>query len=46
MGIPDEAVVATVGDRGAYADKDLAKGKNGAAFIAVHCPTEKIKTHA
>jgi hypothetical protein len=46
MGIPDEMVVATVGDRGAHADKDLAEAKNGATFIAVHCPTERIKTHA
>jgi len=46
MGIPDEMVVATLGDRGAYADKDLAEAKSGATFITVHCPTEKIKTHA
>ena len=35
-----------LGTEEAYADKDLAAAKNGAAFIAVHCPTEKIKTHA
>ena len=29
-----------------YADKDLAEAKNGAAFITVHCPTEKFKTLA
>jgi hypothetical protein len=38
--------VATVGDRGAYAHKDLAAAKKGAAFICVGCPTEKIKTDA
>jgi hypothetical protein len=46
MGIPDEMAVATVGDRGVYADKGLKAAKNGAAFIAVHCPSEKIKIHA
>jgi hypothetical protein len=30
----------------AYADKDLAMAKLGAAFIAVHCPTEVTKTAA
>jgi hypothetical protein len=35
-----------LGTEEAYADKDLKAAKNGAAFIAVHCPTEKIKTHA
>jgi hypothetical protein len=34
------------GTEAAYADKDLAAAKNGAAFIAVHCPTTKIKTDA
>jgi hypothetical protein len=34
-----------LGTEEAYADKDLQAAKNGAAFIAVHCPTEKIKTH-
>jgi hypothetical protein len=32
------------GTEAAYADRDLAAAKNGAAFIAVHCPSEKIKT--
>jgi hypothetical protein len=35
-----------LGTEEAYADEDLAAAKNGAAFIAVHCPTEKIKTDA
>src|ERR1700722_422707 len=35
-----------LGTEEAYVDKDLAAAKNGAAFIAVHCPTEKIKTRA
>ena len=35
-----------LGTEEAYADKDLAAAKNGAAFIAVHCPTEKAKTAA
>jgi hypothetical protein len=34
-----------LGTEEAYADKDLKAAKNGAAFIAVHCPSEKIKTH-
>ena len=45
MGISHEMLVATVGTEEAYADKDLKAAKNGAAFIAVHCPSEKIKTH-
>ena len=32
-----------LGTEEAYADKDLAAANNGAAFIAVHCPTEKVK---
>lgn len=27
-----------------YADKDLALARQGAAFVAVHCPTEATKT--
>src|ERR1700730_5198506 len=34
------------GTEALYADKDLAAAKSGAAFIAVHCPTEKAKTAA
>jgi hypothetical protein len=30
----------------AYADKDLAAAKKGAAFVAVRCPTEKVKAEA
>ena len=32
------------GTEAVYADNDLAMAKKGAAFIAVHCPTEQIKT--
>jgi len=35
-----------LGTEEAYADEDLKAAKNGAAFIAVHFPTEKIKTDA
>lgn len=27
-----------------YADKDLDAAKKGAAFLAVHCPTQEVKT--
>jgi len=36
----------TIGTEALYADKDLAAAKKGAAFVAVHCPTEEIKTKA
>jgi hypothetical protein len=36
----------TFGTEALYADKDLAAAKKGAAFVAVHCPSEKIKTKA
>jgi hypothetical protein len=29
-----------------YADRDLAAAKNGASFLAVHCPTEDDKNQA
>jgi hypothetical protein len=32
------------GTEAAYADRDLAAAKKGAAFLAVHCPNQKIKT--
>jgi hypothetical protein len=35
-----------IGTEASYADKDLAAAKNGAAFLAVHCPTEDLKTEA
>jgi hypothetical protein len=35
-----------IGTEASYADKDLAAAKNGAAFLAVHCPTEKLKIEA
>ena len=31
------------GTEAVYADKDLAAAKKGAAFLAVHCPTEEAK---
>jgi hypothetical protein len=31
------------GTEALYAEKDLAAAKKGAAFVAVHCPTEKLK---
>jgi len=34
------------GTEAVYADKDLAAAKNGAAFVAVHCPTAEVKTAA
>ena len=36
----------TFGTEALYADKDLAAAKKGAAFVAVHCPTEDAKTRA
>jgi hypothetical protein len=36
----------TFGTEAMYADKDLAAAKKGAAFLAVHCPTDNIKTEA
>ncbi len=34
------------GTEASYADDDLAAAKRGAAFVAVHCPTEKLKLEA
>jgi len=34
----------TLGTEALYADKDLEAARNGAAFLAVHCPTEEAKT--
>jgi hypothetical protein len=34
-----------LGTEALYADEDLAMARNGAAFVAVHCPTEEVKTH-
>ena len=36
----------TFGTEALYADKDLAAARKGAAFVAVHCPTERVKTEA
>jgi len=35
-----------IGTEALYADKDLAAAKTGAAFLAVHCPTEDAKSEA
>lgn len=35
-----------LGTEARYADKDLAAAKKGAAFVAVHCPTDPVKTDA
>ena len=34
------------GTEALYADKDLAAAKKGAAFLAVYCPTEEVKSEA
>jgi len=34
------------GTEASYADDDLAAAKKGSAFLAVHCPTEKLKIEA
>ena len=36
----------TFGTEALYADRDLAAAKKGAAFLAVHCPTEQAKGSA
>lgn len=36
----------TFGTEAVYADKDLAAARKGAAFLAVHCPTNEAKTEA
>jgi hypothetical protein len=33
-----------LGTEAMYRDNDLVAAKKGAAFVAVHCPTEKFKT--
>ncbi len=35
-----------IGTEAGYADKDLAAARKGAAFVAVHCPTEDAKSAA
>ena len=35
-----------IGTEAVYADQDLARAKNGAAFVAAHCPTESDKAKA
>jgi hypothetical protein len=35
-----------IGTEAVYADKDLEMARQGAAFLAVHCPTEDAKTAA
>jgi hypothetical protein len=34
----------TLGTEAAYADRDLEAARKGAAFLAVHCPTDEAKT--
>jgi hypothetical protein len=41
-----ESVSRLIGTEAAYADKDLAAARAGTAFIAVHCPTDKLKSDA
>jgi hypothetical protein len=36
----------TFGTEAVYADKDLAAARKGAAFVAVHCPTDEVKSQA
>ena len=36
----------TFGTEAVYADKDLAAARKGAAFVAVHCPTDEVKSEA
>jgi hypothetical protein len=36
----------TFGTEAIYADKDLAVAKKGAAFVAVHCPSDAAKNEA
>ncbi len=35
-----------IGTEAAYADQDVAAAKKGAAFVAIHCPTENHKNEA
>lgn len=39
-------VSRTIGTEAEYADQDMDAARNGAAFVAVHCPTEQLKTEA
>ena len=41
-----ESLSRLIGTEAVYADKDLAAARNGVAFIAVHCPTDKGKIDA
>lgn len=36
----------TIRTEAAYADNDLAAAKQGEAFVARHCPTEKMKAES
>jgi hypothetical protein len=45
-GLLMEKLSRGIGTEASYADKDLAAAKNGAAFLAVHCPTDKLKIEA
>jgi hypothetical protein len=35
-----------IGTEAAYADDDLAAARRGAAFLAIHCPTDRLKHEA
>ena len=35
-----------IGTEAAYADDDLRAARKGAAFLAVHCPTDRLKQEA
>jgi hypothetical protein len=36
----------TFGTEALYADKDLEAARRGAAFVAVHCPSDEVKAQA
>lgn len=40
------ALSRAIGTEAGYSDHDLAAAKSGAAFIAVHCPSEEAKLRA
>lgn len=46
LGLIMTAASRIFGTEAVYADKDLAAAHHGAAFLAVYCPTEKLKLEA
>ena len=46
MGFFMNKLSRSIGTETAYADNDLAAAKTGAAFVAVHCPTDERKAAA